>query len=687
MNAPLKGKELAEFRKLSAPDQLRALRGQKVERVFTVDRANGVDKEARTVWLSIASDAPYERWWGTEILDMAPGSIRQDRLKSGAPLLVGHDTADQVGVVENYEIAGDKKLRVLARFGRSARAEEIFQDVLDGIRRNASVGYVIHDLVLEKQEEGVSTYRVNDWEPLEGSIVPVPADPSVGVGRELERQAPPIPIQEKNMNEEERKAKEAAEAKARADAELKAKAEQDAIARERERVGALTGAGNEYRDFGGVEIAAACVKDGSSIEVFRSKVLEAMRNKTVPTTTAAPGTGSPGGDRAAYGESARVLYRYSKLNAFRDLPLEGGGVMKAEEAAYRAGMWLAATVYRKDWGLRWCRDHNVPFVTRNLESGRIDVRSMVEARVASENVLSSGGALVPIEMEAAIIMLRDTYGVARRLCRIRPMGTDQLRIPRRKGGITAYYFQDDDGVGITASDKAWDNVTLSAKKLGALGRLSKDLIEDAVISVADDMAQEQAYAFAVKEDNALLVGDGTSTYGGINGIITKMEATAYKSRIALTTGHNLFTEVDNTDLTSVHAGVAQFARQAGPVWLCSGEFAASVFDRLKATAGGNTVATLGQSPDDSYLRFPIITSEAMPAGVATDYVNKVMALFGKFDMGVSFGVRRGIEVQTLLERYAELGQIGVLCTERHDIVVHDLGDTNTRGPISAAYGA
>jgi phage head maturation protease len=92
--------------------------------------------------------------------------------------LVGHDTADQVGVVESFEITADKKLRILARFGRSARAEEIFRDVLDGIRRNASVGYIIHDLVLEKQEEDVATYRVTDWEPLEGSIVAVPADPT-----------------------------------------------------------------------------------------------------------------------------------------------------------------------------------------------------------------------------------------------------------------------------------------------------------------------------------------------------------------------------------------------------------------------------------------------------------------------------------------------------------------------------
>jgi HK97 family phage major capsid protein len=79
--------------------------------------------------------------------------------------------------------------------------------------------------------------------------------------------------------------------------------------------------------------------------------------------------------------------------------------------------------------------------------------------------------------------------------------------------------------------------------------------------------------------------------------------------------------------------------------------------------------------------------------VTSTLVNKVMFLFGRFDLAASLGNRRGIEMQTLMERYAELGQIGVIATERFDLVVHDLGTTSTsdvnggRGPIAAAYGA
>ena len=78
------------------------------------------------------------------------------------------------------------------RFGKSQRAEEVFQDVRDGIRRNVSVGYMIHRATLVETKEDQEIYRVTDWEPHELSLVSVPADASVGIGRALEdpREAP-----------------------------------------------------------------------------------------------------------------------------------------------------------------------------------------------------------------------------------------------------------------------------------------------------------------------------------------------------------------------------------------------------------------------------------------------------------------------------------------------------------------
>jgi HK97 family phage major capsid protein len=153
-----------------------------LHREFELDRAT-VDDKARTVELSFSSEAPVERWFGIEILDHTPGSVDLSRLNAGGALLMDHSTRDQVGVVETARVDSDRKARAKVRFGKSVRAEEIFQDVKDGIRRLVSVGYRIDKLVTEKVEKGMETLRAMSWTPLEISLVSVPADPTVGVGR------------------------------------------------------------------------------------------------------------------------------------------------------------------------------------------------------------------------------------------------------------------------------------------------------------------------------------------------------------------------------------------------------------------------------------------------------------------------------------------------------------------------
>jgi hypothetical protein len=101
---------------------------------------------------------------------------RLTRAQDGLPLLLDHNTRDQIGLIEDVSIDGDKVMRGMMRFSKSARAQEILGDVLDGIRTKASVGYQVKELVLEKSDKksGIDTYRVSEWCPMEGSIV---ADP------------------------------------------------------------------------------------------------------------------------------------------------------------------------------------------------------------------------------------------------------------------------------------------------------------------------------------------------------------------------------------------------------------------------------------------------------------------------------------------------------------------------------
>jgi len=142
--------------------------------------------EDRTVSVAFSSEEPVERFFGTEVLDHDARSIRLGRLREMGPLLVNHDPNDLVGKVEDVTVGQDRVARAQVRFGKSDRAEEVFQDVKDGIRSGISVGYHIHTLEEQDDKGDEKLFRATDWEPMEISLVTIPADASVGVGRSVD---------------------------------------------------------------------------------------------------------------------------------------------------------------------------------------------------------------------------------------------------------------------------------------------------------------------------------------------------------------------------------------------------------------------------------------------------------------------------------------------------------------------
>lgn len=143
----------------------------------------GVDVESRTVELAFSSEAEVMRWGWIEVLSHDASAVRLARLNNGGALLDNHDWSAQRGVVEEAWLDSDRKCRARVRFSRSAAAEELFRDVQDGIKRHVSVGYIVHAIKLTEERDGVDVYTATDWEPYEISIVSVPADVTVGVGR------------------------------------------------------------------------------------------------------------------------------------------------------------------------------------------------------------------------------------------------------------------------------------------------------------------------------------------------------------------------------------------------------------------------------------------------------------------------------------------------------------------------
>jgi HK97 family phage major capsid protein len=162
-----------------------------IEGIEILPRADDDDRDARRVEFSFSSEtSEVERYFGVEILGHKRSEIRLDRLNDGGAFLKDHFRDVQIGVVEKAWLDTASKMgRARARFSQNPPGEAERVDVADGIRTKISVGYLVHEMKLEKSTDtGPDRYRVTDWEPLEVSTVAIPADAQVGIGR---GEAPP----------------------------------------------------------------------------------------------------------------------------------------------------------------------------------------------------------------------------------------------------------------------------------------------------------------------------------------------------------------------------------------------------------------------------------------------------------------------------------------------------------------
>lgn len=137
------------------------------------------DGKARTLHFAASSEYPVERWYGMEILSHAKKAVKLDRAAHGAmPLLFNHDINDPIGMITKAELSGGR-LMVDAALFETGRAAEV-QTMIDGGLRNVSLAYRVN--VLE-EDTHTEIFTATDWSPYEVSIVTVPADPTVGIGR------------------------------------------------------------------------------------------------------------------------------------------------------------------------------------------------------------------------------------------------------------------------------------------------------------------------------------------------------------------------------------------------------------------------------------------------------------------------------------------------------------------------
>lgn len=439
------------------PHAMNLSRQLDVHDIRVLERNEEDDDGFIRVELSFSSESPVNRWWGQEILDHSPDAVDLSRLNDGAAYLVNHDWDDQVGVVESARIGPDRRGLAVIRFSRSARGQEIAQDVIDGIRSLVSVGYEINRMELESSgEDQADVYRITRWTPFEISTVSVPADPSVGVGRAFEDRfggeaeqtlalrsltgATNFKREEKTMSDEV--TAPAAEPAVDIQAERSAAAEA-----ERARVSRIMQLGAKY-DM--AEEAERAVARGTDLNDFRDEIFSEVENRT---QTPPSKIDMPESDKR----------RYSLLNAIR--AAQSGDWSKA-------GVELEASrAVAKQLG----RDARGFFVPHDMQ-----VREIEGIQKRSQNVTTpaDGGYLVAKNLDAAsfIELLYAQSALIGFGARTLTGLVGNVDIPRRTAGATFNWVDED--VDGTLVDSAFDLVQMTPHTItGAVPITRRALIQ------------------------------------------------------------------------------------------------------------------------------------------------------------------------------------------------------------------
>lgn len=453
-------------------------------RGVTLSKEN-IDEENRTVELSFSSETPVRQWFGLEILDHSPEAVDLSRLRTGGAVLVDHDSRDQVGVVEDAYIGSDRRGRAKVRFGNSTRANEIFQDVVDRIRTNISVGYSPLEMRLEEERQGdQDTYRVSKWQPFEVSIVSIPADTSVGTNRAAKNIKTEI-IKESEMTTET--VKESAPAvdvaAVRAEEQKKTRAQYNEMLKLGEQHGSM-------------DLARSCIEKGGTIDDLMRDLL-AQRGHDEAVKADSPDVGLTAKETRSYSMTKllNALANPNDSNAQRAAAFEFEVSAAACEKMKREtkGAVVPYDVLKRDLTVGTAADGGNLVATDLLSGSFID---------SLENALAL--------RQCGATMLTGLNG--------------NIAIPRQTGGASHFWLAENGAP--SESSATFDQIGMTPKTVGAFTDISRRLLLQSSISMEAFVQNELALRLALAIDMAGIAGTGTSNqpkgllnYTGVGSVV------------------------------------------------------------------------------------------------------------------------------------------------------------------------
>ena len=449
-------------------DLSRDLEGQLLKRAESADFA--VSDDERTIDFPFSSEFPVARYFGNEVLSHDRGAADLSRLNDSAPLLFNHDPNKVVGVVERAWVDGEKKRGyVSVRFSRNSFAQEVLADVKDGVLRNVSFGYQIDDM----EQRAGGDFVATKWSPYEVSVVSIPADPTVGVGRSMDAQ-PAAPAASSTHDKEPEVPMDITTDVAA----VRAEAAEQAAKAERARIAGITALTDKH---GMTDLGRQMIESGRSLDEARAAVLDKLDIK--PAEAIAP-VEMAAQERASYSLTAGIRAMLTGDWSSR----EAGLVRELSKEVEKSG--VAKTTERSFF---------VPFSALSQRATYVTSGA------------TTGGNLVATDLLADdfIEYLRNSAVLLQLGVRTMPGLVGNVAIPRRSGVASTYYLSSQT-TAITQSESTFDQVTMSPKNLAALSKYSRQTLLQGTPGIEELVRRDLTDGINLAIDLGILNGSGSS---------------------------------------------------------------------------------------------------------------------------------------------------------------------------------
>jgi HK97 family phage major capsid protein len=449
--------------------------------------------------ISISSEFPVQRWFGTEILDHSAGAVDLSRAKRGLSFLDSHDAKSVIGIVENVKVGDDKKLRGQVRFSRSAPAQQIKTDILDGIRKFISVGYSINEYTLVKssKEEG-DTYRATKWTPMEASSVGVPADPTVGNDRKAGDRQYPVLVRSANPASEPNPKEVTVETQV---------AESRAAGAEIIRLGKVHQIDQER--------VAKAVADGETVDAFSRYVLEEVSKRGArPAAQPSP---EENAERIALTEKEQKEYNLARgiMTAIRNIEAASSGGTQKRENSFE--MEISQDI-EKSWKRGSHGGLFVPWSLRHAWSPELQTKfgPILKQRAGLDSgTATAGQELKFTEPGEFIQFLYNSMRVkelgARTIAGLR----DNVSYPKQTGKASGSWVGENPGSDVADSALTLGSIASSPKTYQSSSSYSRQLLAQAVVDVDTLVREDLARDMALAVDSVAIVGGGSNQPTGI----------------------------------------------------------------------------------------------------------------------------------------------------------------------------